>query len=104
MVEYFYDYVQNLDDEECKKLAATKTSEELRGMMERADEWSEAMSEAMKAHTALQDSLKENINTYIKEGTDDEIIAGLARSFLNEVNWVEIADRIITDARDRLED
>lgn len=113
-LEYFSDYVQNLDDEEVKKLAATKTSEELRGMfMDRVDEWSNAAdenaelqtdewSEAMKAHTALRESLQEDIETYIKEGTDDEIIAGLAFSFLNEVNWVEIADKIITDARDRL--
>ena len=50
------------------------------------------------------ESLAESIESYVEEivtnGVPDGLALNLAQSFLSEVDWMEIAEHIISDARE----
>lgn len=80
MLEYFDGWLDSKEDGEIREIAAI---------------------DAIEFCDRLKDEVEEMIEYAI---THSEIAKGWALAFLNDVNWLEIADHFITDARDRLKD
>lgn len=105
-LEYFDGWLENKEDEEIKEIAALTTLAERNKYVDTEGidkKWHDDATDAIEFCDSLKEEVEEAIDSI---DTDRGYIADLAKgwalTFLNEVNWVEIADSIITNARDRL--
>src|SRR5690606_29159006 len=99
-LEYFDGWLENKEDEEIKEIAVLTTQAERNKYADTEGvdkKWHKDATDAIE----FCDRLKEEVEEYVGIETHDAIVKGWALSFLNDVNWSEIGDHIIEDARSR---